>query len=85
MTVKELAKAFRMDINTLSSISGYSRQGLYDVITGKNANKKRFNAFLDHLQFISNSFHEQDIAQARIDKNIRDKMISELKEREPIE
>lgn len=86
MTVKELAKAFRMNINMLSSISGYSRQGLYYVITGKNkANKKRFNAFLDHLQFISNSFHEQDIAQARIDKNIRDKMIAELKEREPIE
>ena len=86
MTVKELAKAFGISVGQLVTISGYSKQGLYDVMAGKNnTNKNRFNAFLEHLQFVSNSIHEQDIAQARIEKNIRDKMIAELKEREPIE
>ena len=86
MTVKELSKAFGISVGQLVTISGYSKQGLYDVMAGKNnTNKNRFNAFLEHLQFVSNSIHEQDIAQARIEKNIRDKMIAELKEREPIE
>ena len=86
MTVKELAKAFGISVGQLVTISGYSKQGLYDVMAGNNkSNENRFNAFLDHLQLISNGIHEHDIAQARIEKNIRDKMIAELKEREPIE
>lgn len=56
MTVKEVAKAFDMSINQLAMISGYSRQGLYDVIEGNgNKNANRFNAFIDHLSFISQS------------------------------
>lgn len=83
MTVKEIAKSFGLKVNELASISGYSKQGLYDVIEDRNnINIKRFNAFLDHLQFISDSIHEQDIAQARIEKNERDNLIKELKERD---
>lgn len=81
MTVKELAKVFRMNVNQLSMISGYSRQGLYDLLgVETNINQKRFNSFLDHLSFISNAQYEEDIAQARIEKNEREKVLKELKE-----
>lgn len=80
MTVKELAKAFSLKVNEFASISGYSRQGLYDVIENeKQINNVRFNAFLDHLQLCSDAIHEQDIAQARIEKNVRDKLIKQLR------
>jgi len=80
MTVKELANAFGMNVNEFASISGYSRQGLYDVIeNNKPVNMVRFNAFIDHLQLCSDSIHGQDIAQARIEKNVRDKLIEQLR------
>lgn len=80
MTVNELAKAFGLKVNEFASISGYSRQGLYDVIeNNRPINSVRFNAFIDHLQLYSNAIHEQDIAQARIEKNVRDKLIEQLR------
>ncbi len=80
MTVKELANAFGLKVNEFVSISGYSKQGLYDVIeNNKSINNVRFNAFLDHLQLYSDAIHSQDIAQARIEKNEREKLIRELK------
>ena len=81
MKVKELAKAFGMSVEQIVSISGYSKQGLYDVLERKrNINSNRFNSFLDHLQFISHSIHEQDIAEARIQLNNRAKILEQLKE-----
>lgn len=80
MTVKELANIFGMSVNQLAEISGYSRQGLYDVIERKcNRNPNRFNSFIDHLNFISKSIHEQDIAEARIQLNLRTKTLEQLK------
>lgn len=80
MTVNELAKAFGLKVIEFASISGYSRQGLYDVIeNNRPVNSVRFNAFIDHLQLYSNAIHEQDIAQARIEKNVRDKLIEQLR------
>ena len=80
MTVKELAKAFGLKVNEFAFISGYSRQGLYDVVeTNKPVNSVRFNAFIDHLQLYSNDIYERDIAQARIEKKVRDKLIEQLR------
>lgn len=80
MTVKELANAFGLNVNEFAIISGYSRQGLYDVIeNNKPINNVRFNAFLNHLQLLSNAINEQDIAQARIEKNMRDELIKQLR------
>ena len=81
MTVKEVAKAFDMSVNQLVMISGYTRQGLYDVIGRKGGKKvNRFNAFIDHLSIISKSKYQQDIAEAIIQANTRDKILEILKE-----
>lgn len=81
MTVKEVAKAFDMSVNELAMISGYTKQGLYNVIGGKGKkNANRFNAFIDHLSFISQSKYQQDIAEAKIQVNTRDKILEILKE-----
>lgn len=80
MTVKQLAKTFGLKVNEFASISGYSKQALYNIIEkGEAVNNVRFNSFIDHLQLYSNVIHEQDIAQARIEKNERDKLIEQLK------
>ncbi len=79
MTVRDIAKTFGMDVNQLSSISGYSKQGLYNLVNGKTkVNKKRFTSFLEHLRVISNSQYEQAIAQAKIKKKKREKMLREM-------
>ncbi len=42
MTVRDIAKTFGVNVNQMSSISGYSRQGLYNLINGKTKiNKKK--------------------------------------------
>lgn len=80
MTVKEIANTFGMSVTKLAVISGYSRQGLYDVIEGKcNRNTDRFESFIDHLHFISMRILEQDIAEARIQLNLRTKALEQLK------
>ena len=84
MTDKELAKAFGVNVGELCGIIGYSRSGLYLEISG-NRKSSRFESALDHLQLISDKQYEEDIAQARINKNTRDKMIAELKERGSVE
>ena len=84
MTDKELAKAFGVKVGELCVMIGYSRSGLYLEISNKRKSS-RFNSALDHLQFISDKQYEEDIAQAKINKNTRDKMIAELKERGSVE
>lgn len=79
MKVIELAKTFNMSVSELVAISGYTRQSLYNILSGRNVNKGRFNAFLDLLQTISEHQYNEDIAQARINKNMRNKAITELK------
>lgn len=81
MTVKQLANSFGLKVGEFASVSGYSKQGLYDIIENgqTNVNKVRFNSFLDHLQLLSDSIHERDIAQVRIEKNERDRLIEQLR------
>ncbi len=81
MTVKQLANSFGLKVGEFASVSGYSKQGLYDIIENgqTKVNKVRFKSFLDHLQLLSDSIHERDIAQARIEKNERDRLIEQLR------
>lgn len=80
MKVKEIAKLFGMNVDTLVSISGYSKQGLYDVIENKyNRDNKRFNEFIELMQFISMHIYKEDIAEAKIQYNLRKKLLEQLK------
>ena len=80
MKVSEVAKAFGISVKELSSISGYSRQGLYDVIENRvNRNEKRFSAFMNSLETTSRSMLDRDIAKAKVQFFIRKKTIEELK------
>ncbi len=80
MKVSEVEKAFGMSVKKLSSVSGYSRQGLHDVIGNRvNRNEKRFSAFLNNLETTSRSMINKDIAKAKVQFFIRKKMIEELR------
>lgn len=80
MKVSEVAKAFGISVKELSSISGYSRQGLYDVIEYRaNRNEERFSSFLNNLETTSRSMLNKDIAKANVQFFIRKKTIEELK------
>jgi hypothetical protein len=80
MTLNKLAKAFGVTIGDLASVMGYTRQGLYDLVKCKNnTNKRRLYAALELLQDISDSHYKEDLAEARIQKNIREKGIEWLK------
>ena len=85
MKVKEIAKLFGMNVDTLVSISGYSKQGLYDVIKNKcNRDNKRFNEFIELMQFISMHIFAEDKAEARIQYNIREKVLEQLVKKEKV-
>ena len=80
MKVNEVAKAFGIKVKELSSISGYTRQGLHDVIENKvNRNEERFSSFINNLETTSRSILNKDIAKARVQFFIRKKTIEELK------
>ena len=83
MKVKEIAKLFGMNVDTLVSISGYSKQGFFDVIKNKcNRDNKRFNEFIELMQFISMHIFAEDKAEARIQYNIRKKLLKQLVKKE---
>lgn len=80
MKVSEVAKAFGISVKELSSISGYSRQGLHDVIENRvNRNEERFSSFLNNLETTSRSMLNKDIAKANVQFFIRKKTIEELR------
>ena len=81
VTVRKLANSFRLKVSEFSTLSGYSRQGLYDLIESKkNVNTSRFNAFISHIELVSEEIYQQNLTQAKIEKNERMKLINELKE-----
>lgn len=80
LTIKEIAKSFGMNVDTLVSLSGYSKQELYDVVKNKcNRDEKRFDAFIEHLSFVSTHIYKEDIAEAKIQYNLRKKLLEQLK------
>ena len=79
VTVKKLANSFGLKVSEFATISGYSRQGLYNLIESeKIGNPNRFCAFIHHLELFSEEIYKQDLAQAEIKKNERKKFIDEL-------
>ena len=75
-----MAKVFGISVKELSSISGYSRQGLHDVIENRvDRNEKRFSSFLNNLEATSRSMLNKDIAKAKVQFFIRKKTIEELR------
>jgi len=80
MTLRKLAKAYSTTVEGLAGVMGYTRQALYDIVNGKgNTNKRRLYAALERLQDISDSHYSEDLAEARIQKNIREKGIEWLR------
>lgn len=82
MQVRDLAKVFKLKVGEFVIVSGYTRQGLHQVLERENKKKKpKYNAFISHLEFLNEHMYQQDVAQARIEKNERDKAIEYLKRR----
>ena len=79
--IKSIANTFGMSVTDFASFTGYSKQALYQALDGTNGVcTPRLRAAIDHLKFASESLHSQDIAEARIKKNNRDKAITELEQ-----
>jgi hypothetical protein len=79
--IKLIADSFGMSVTAFAAFTGYSKQALYQALDGTNGVcTPRLKATIDYLKFTSNSIHEQDIAEARIKKNIRDKAVKELEQ-----
>ena len=81
VTVRKLANSFGLKVSEFSTLSGYSRQGLYDLIESKKPmNTSRFNTFVSHIELVSEEIYQQDLSQAKIERNERMKLINKLKE-----
>ena len=84
MTLKEIAKLFGVNVRELATLMGYSHQGLYDIIHGKgkeNLNQKRLYVSLQLLESKNKELHDQDIAKANMQGELRRKAIQELAEK----
>lgn len=80
MKVKEVAKAFGMNVNNFAVMCKCSRQTLYNAIECKYpVNGIRFNALLDRLQVISDDTYANDILNAMDNKAARDTIIQKLR------
>lgn len=80
MKVKDLAKAFGMNVKNFAVLCKCSRQSLYNAIECKNpVNGIRFNALLDRLQVISDDTYANDILKAMDKKAERDEVIRKLR------
>lgn len=79
MQLKDMANCFHLTVNQFCTLTGYSRQGLHQLFNGKTeANKNRMAAMLSILKFSSDSLYSQDIAEAVIQKNTRERFINEI-------
>lgn len=80
MQVRDLATVFKLTVVDLSKISGYTRQGLYQLFERKYKNHKpRFDEFLVHMELVNQKLYEKDMAQALLEKNIRENTLNELR------
>ena len=80
MKVKQVAKAFNVNVNKLAEMCKCSRQTLYNAIECKcPVNGVHFNTMLDRLQVISDDAYANDILQAMDHKGERDTIIQRLR------
>ena len=80
MTLKQIAKAFRLNVDEFAGLLGYSKQALYDITKAKTGiNKGRFNSTLGYLEVLSKDMHKLDIDEANLQKLIRQRAIEELR------
>lgn len=77
MTVSELAKTFGLSVNQLSEMTGYTRQGLYNLVkTGKKTFRSK--TLINELYAYTDSQYRQDIEKAEQTKNDRLILITSL-------
>ena len=70
MKVKEVSKAFGMNVKNFAVLCKCSRQSLYNFIEGyAPTNAEHFEAMLDRLQVVSDDTYANDILKA-MDKKL---------------
>lgn len=80
MTVSELAKRFGIKVNDLAEITGYTRQGLNNLVkTGKKTFRSK--TLINELYAYTDSQYRQDIEKAEQTKNDRLLLITSLKKK----
>ena len=72
MKLKEIAKAFDMNINEFSELTGYTTQGLHAM---QSPNKDKMAAMLERLRKRSDLLYRGDIAIAVNRKRLRQQVI----------
>ena len=78
MTVSELAKTFGLKVSQLSEMTGYTRQGLNNLVkTGKKTFRSK--TLINALYAYTDSQYRQDIEKAEQMKNERLLLITSLK------
>lgn len=80
MTVSELAKQFGVKVNDLAEMTGYTRQGLNNLVkTGKKTFRSK--TLINELYAYTDSQYRQDIEKAEQTKNDRLFLITSLKKK----
>ena len=80
MKVKEVSKAFGMNIKNFAVLCKCSKQSLYNFIEGyAPTNAEHFKAMLDRLQVVSDDTYANDILKAMDKKAERDTIIQKLR------
>lgn len=80
MTVSELAKRFGIKVNDLAEITGYTRQGLNNLVkTGKKTFRSK--TLINELYAYTDLQYRQDIEKAEQTKNDRLLLITSLKKK----
>lgn len=80
MTVSELAKQFGVKVNDLAEITGYTRQGLNNLVkTGKKTFRSK--TLINAMYAYTDSQYRRDIEKAEQTKNDRLFLITSLKKK----
>ena len=80
MKVKEVSKAFGMNIKNFAVLCKCSKQSLYNFIEGyAPTNAEHFKSMLDRLQVVSDDTYANDILKAMDKKAERDTIIQKLR------
>lgn len=76
---KELARVFNMSVTKLSSLTGYSRQYLHMIISGRTPiSTRNLKIFISRLKYLSQVQYDQSLVQAENERYERDRVLEEL-------